>query len=81
MAVVGTSRSDRFKIRINMKNSPRCFGPIEATCINIEQSKIGDEMFFVVGSKALGGRCQVCDLPIKQWFPHRTSLFMGWRQN
>jgi hypothetical protein len=73
MTVESSMRSIWFTIRINMKNKARYLCPTDATSIRVEQSNIADEMLFVVGGKALGGRCQVCDWRFKRWFPHRTS--------
>jgi hypothetical protein len=74
MAVESSLRSIWFTSRIKMKNQARCFCPTDATCIRVEQSKIADEMLFVVEGEALGGRCQVCDWRFKRSCPHGTSI-------
>jgi len=61
MAVVSAPRAVRVTIRVYTKNDARRLGPIEASCICIEQAKISDEMSFVV-ILALSARRKVLSL-------------------
>jgi hypothetical protein len=73
MTLPGAACSGRLAYRVDAENQKSCLVPLGTVAFGIEETTIGDKMFFVIVSQCIGAGRLIGEHRAKVLFAHRSS--------